>query len=48
MRELKTRPSIVVDRMIGVYTGSRSYHYDGLDVLGVEDFLRQLHQGHVF
>ena len=48
MRDLKTRPGIVVDRMIGVYTGERSYHYDGLDVLPVADFLRQLHQGTVF
>ncbi len=48
MRDLKARPGIVVDRMIGVYTGPRSYRYDDLDVLPVEDFLRQLHQGQVF
>ena len=48
MRDLRARPGIVVDRMIGVYTGPRSYHYDGLDVLPVEDFLRQLHDGRVF
>jgi predicted AAA+ superfamily ATPase len=48
MRDLKARRGLVVDRMIGVYTGPRSYHYDGLDVLPVEDFLRQLHQGQVY
>jgi len=48
MRDLKTRSGIVVERMIGVYTGPRSYHYDGLDVLPVEEFLRQLHGGRVF
>jgi len=36
------------DRMIGVYAGPRPYHYDGLDVLPVEEFLRQLHEGQVF
>ena len=48
MRALKARPGIAVDRMLGVYAGARSYHYDGLDVLPVEDFLRQLHEGRVF
>jgi len=48
LRDLKARPGIAVDRMIGVYTGPRSYRYDDLDVLPVEDFLRQLHQGQVF
>ena len=48
MRDLKARPGIVVDRMIGVYAGPRSYHYDGLDVLPIREFLRQLHHGHVF
>ncbi|HNS19039.1 MAG TPA: AAA family ATPase [Sedimentisphaerales bacterium] len=48
MRDLKTRSGIVVERMIGVYTGPRSYHYDGLDVLPVEEFLRHLHEGRVF
>jgi hypothetical protein len=48
MRDLQARPGIAVNRMIGVYAGPRSYHYDGLDVLPVEDFLRQLHQGRLF
>lgn len=48
MRDLKARSGVAVDRMIGVYTGPRAYHYDGLDILPVEDFLRQLHQGRVF
>ena len=48
MQDLKSRPGITMDRMIGVYTGPRVYHYDGLDVLPVEEFFRQLHQGKVF
>jgi hypothetical protein len=34
--------------MIGVYTGKRAYHFDGVDVLPVEDFLGRLHQGDIF
>ena len=48
MRDLQTLPGIRVDRMIGVYTGERSYHFDGLDVWPVEVFLDNLHQGKVF
>jgi len=39
---------IHVDKMIGIYAGKRAYHFDGLDVLPVEDFLKRLHQGDVF
>ena len=48
MRDLQKLGGIVVDRMIGVYTGERSYHFDGLDVWPVDVFLRNLHQGNVF
>ncbi len=48
MRSLTKDTPVQIDRMIGVYMGNRSYHYDGVDVLPVEDFLRQLHRGEVF
>ena len=48
MRSLSDHEGIHVDRMIGVYTGARSYHYDGVDVLPVKEFLEQLHHGQVF
>ena len=48
LRSLSAAEGIQVDRMIGVYTGSREYHFDGLDVLPVGEFLRQLHAGKVF
>ena len=48
MRSLTNDSRIHVDRMIGVYTGNRAYHYDGVDVLPVTDFLKLLHQGNVF
>ena len=48
MRSLSESGRIQVDKMIGIYTGKRTYHFDGLDVLPVEDFLNQLHQGDVF
>ena len=48
MRSLKNSDKIVVDRMIGVYTGQRTYHFDGLDVLPVGVFLERLYQGDIF
>jgi predicted AAA+ superfamily ATPase len=48
MRDLQKRGGITVDKMIGVYTGERSYHFDGLDVWPVDVFLRNLHQGKIF
>ena len=48
MRDLQKLGGIIADKMIGVYTGERSYHFDGLDVWPVEVFLRNLHQGNVF
>ncbi len=48
MRELAAAERLAVDRMIGVYRGNRTYHFDGLDVLPVTTFLDQLHAGGVF
>ena len=48
MRSLSNSGSIHVVKMIGIYTGKRAYHFDGVDVLPVEDFLERLHQGNVF
>ena len=48
MRDFAGQGGVAVERMIGVYAGPRAYHFDGLDVLPVADFLEQLHQGKVF
>jgi len=48
MRALKISDQIKVDRMIGVYTGQRAYHFNGLDVLPVEVFLEELYRGNIF
>jgi len=48
MRSLHAHDSIHVDKMIGIYTGKRAYHFDGIDVLPVEDFLNLLYQGEIF
>jgi hypothetical protein len=48
MRNLHQTKGIEVERMIGVYTGGRAYHYDGLEVWPLEEFLRKLHAGEVF
>ena len=48
MRSLQGSNKIEVDRMIGIYAGQKTYHFNGLDVLPVEEFLKKLYQGDVF
>lgn len=48
MREMAADTRIEALRMIGVYRGNRRYHFDGLDVLPVQDFLKELHGGLIF
>jgi predicted AAA+ superfamily ATPase len=48
MRSLQASDKIKVDRMIGVYTGQRTYHFNDLDVLPAEEFLKRLYQGNIF
>lgn len=48
MRSLKESPKVSVTRMIGIYNGKEKYHFDGVDILPVIDFLEELHQGKIF
>jgi predicted AAA+ superfamily ATPase len=48
MRSLYAHKSIHVDKMVGIYTGSRAYHFDGIDVLPLADFLERLYEGDFF
>ncbi|MBM3878221.1 MAG: ATP-binding protein [Verrucomicrobia bacterium] len=48
MRDLATQSGVQVDRMFGVYCGTRSYHFGEVEVLPVTQFLRCLHRGEVF
>lgn len=48
IRDLHANPKIRVDKMIGIYTGKRIYHFDGFDILPINEFLRQLHAGEIF
>jgi predicted AAA+ superfamily ATPase len=48
MRSLSAAGQIHVDRMIGIYTGKREYHFDGVEVLPVSQFLEKLHRGEIF
>ena len=48
MRDLAALGGVDVERMIGVYTGERGYHFDGLSVMPVQVFLQKLHAGEVF
>ena len=48
MRSLRAHKNIRVDKMVGIYTGKRAYHFDGIDVLPLTDFLKRLHDGQIF
>jgi predicted AAA+ superfamily ATPase len=48
MRSLHAHKNIHVDKMVGIYTGNRAYHFDGVDVLPLADFIERLHDGHIF
>jgi hypothetical protein len=48
MRSLSAHDNINIDKMAGIYTGKRAYHFDGIDVLPLNDFLERLHEGEIF
>jgi uncharacterized protein len=48
MRSLGADENVTVDRMIGVYCGTRRYRYDSMDVLPFSDFIKTLHAGEIF
>jgi predicted AAA+ superfamily ATPase len=48
MRSLAESEKVVVDKMIGVYCGADSYHFDGVEVLPVAQFLKSLNDGEIF
>jgi predicted AAA+ superfamily ATPase len=48
MRDLAAQPGLKVERLFGIYTGSRAYQFDNVQVLPIADFLTALHRGEVF
>ena len=48
LRSLSELSGVKVERMIGIYCGSRSYYVDGLQVWPVGEFVKALHAGEVF
>ncbi|MBL7176004.1 MAG: ATP-binding protein [Desulfobacteraceae bacterium] len=48
MRRLAELSGVKVERMIGIYCGSRPYRFDDVHVLPVEDFVKELFSGEVF
>lgn len=48
MRDLAQSGQLTVARMLGVYLGDTRYHFDGVDVLPVADFLSDLFAGRIF
>jgi len=48
MRSLAEASGVKVDRMIGVYCGSRSYQFDNIKVWPVADFVKALFTGEIY
>jgi uncharacterized protein len=48
LRDLAGQKGVKVDRSVAVYTGTRAYHFEDLEVLPVSDFLQSLYQGKIF
>jgi predicted AAA+ superfamily ATPase len=48
LRKLADTAGVKVDRMIGVYCGTRRYDFDKVTVLPIGDFVRALYGGEVF
>jgi predicted AAA+ superfamily ATPase len=48
LRSLLNTPSLKIDRLIGVYCGSRRYQFDVLTILPLEEFVQALHAGEIF
>jgi predicted AAA+ superfamily ATPase len=48
LRDLGGLPGIHPKRRIGVYMGLREYNFDGIDVMPVGAFLKELHRGNIW
>jgi AbrB family looped-hinge helix DNA binding protein len=48
MRSLSAQENIYVEKMVGIYTGNRAYHFDGIDVLPLNNFLKRLYEAEIF
>lgn len=46
--DLRNQAGITVEKMIGVYMGSRSYKFDALQVMPVGRFINALHREEIF
>jgi hypothetical protein len=49
MRSLAATPGLHVERLIGVYCGERSYHFENnVEIWPVVDFINALFSGEIF
>ncbi len=48
MRSLAGQGKVHVEKMFGVYTGEKSYHFDGVEVLPAGKFVERLYAGGIF
>ena len=48
LRSTTRGPGLKIDRLIGIYCGSRTYQFDDITVFPVEDFISALFAGGIF
>jgi predicted AAA+ superfamily ATPase len=48
MLDMQSQEGVVVDKMVGVYSGSRSYAFGDVEVMPIRVFLDALHKGRIF
>jgi predicted AAA+ superfamily ATPase len=48
MRSMKAHKNIEVEKMVGIYTGQRTYYFNEINILPLKDFLDHLHHGEIF
>jgi hypothetical protein len=48
LRSLDKFRGVRLKKRIGVYTGRRSYLFDGVEILPVDEFFNALHDGRIF
>ena len=48
LRAITSGPELKIDRLIGIYCGSRTYQFDNITVMPIADFITALFAGEIF
>jgi hypothetical protein len=48
LRSLATNNGVTVERMIGIYCGTKRYQFDNVTVIPVHEFINELYNGKIF